>query len=574
MKTIRPIIAGLLGVIALHAHGFDPSDSNRVLVVWNTAWTADNDGDGTQDAQQIKDAYVALRAIPTANVLGIPTQTGLAYAKHTNFYAEIVAPITNKLANLGPSSIDVILMIDGLPIFTPTSNIYISVDNTLMNLESIDPLVSSLGRQAFSYLEPTPTINTDNAHFDHTLYKNAGKNVYMVCRLSAPNAPRGVLNQLEQVRYAERYVATNGINGPVYIDSRWGPYTDIELSTHTNVTSGNYIQLAYGDRNIAYAEHYVTNGLELAWENTGTDFEIGEAGAAFTFATNAFLYGGWYNYSRYLDAFDWLPGSVGCDLNSNSARGMRDGNFWVGGAFQQGLTCASGVLGEPYLDGHARPNVLLYYLLQGYTFAEASHLATPYLDWMCVNLGDPLYAPLREKTVAIDTTAPVFITGFPHVTNVTLTSAAFPFKISSTTTNPETARATISYGLTPACTETNSSLLGYWYWNLPSITNLLSGTTYYYRVTLTDPAGNSTNSSLATFETPPEISLTPSGSNSTHLLSWPSTSNKTYSLTYATNLLAPFSVIAPNLPATPPINIYTNTPSSLPPHYYQLILHP
>ena len=46
---------------------------------------------------------------------------------------------------------------------------------------------------------------------------------------------------------------------------------------------------------------------------------------------------------------------------------------------------ASYVIGEPFRTGHQRPNVLLYYLLHGFSFAEASTLGITSFDGQSVD---------------------------------------------------------------------------------------------------------------------------------------------------------------------------------------------
>src|SRR5262249_28660799 len=155
----------------------------------------------------------------------------------------------------------------------------------------------------------------------------------------------------------------------------------------------------------------------LKWENTTNGLVIGSPGAMFSDgtsasrATRALFYGGWYNYSRYNDVWEWLPGSVVCDLSSASTFGTE--------ALRHGASAASYILSEPYLAGHQRPNILLYYLLHGFSFAEASTLATPTMGWMPINEGDPLYTPLGSNPRIKDTFVPVLAAGYPKISGGT-----------------------------------------------------------------------------------------------------------------------------------------------------------
>jgi uncharacterized protein (TIGR03790 family) len=486
----------LVGCMPPRGLAFGPGDSNRVLVVYNASFTGDGDADGMQDSLQLAQYYANFRSIPASNLLGVASSGS---ASHHAFYNEMVLPIRAKLDELGPANIDVILLMYGLPFSVQEYNGGVCLDNCLINIQRITSW-TNLVWMTNPYLEASPTFGADKGHFDHALYHSGGSNIYMVCRLAAPGGLWGVVNQLEQIRYAEKYISTNQFLGVTYVDSRFKNYTDEELSTNAYIVAGSYIDYDGADANIAYTEHYVSaKNLPLGWEKSGSS--IGGGSASIQRATNAFLYGGWYNFQSYRNAFDWLPGSVGCDLNSDSASGMLNGNAWVGGAFQQGLSCASGVIGEPYVNGHPRPNVLLYYLLEGYAFAEASALATPSINWQGVNLGDPLYAPFREKPPAADEAAPVIAAGFPYVSATNLNGAAITFQIAGSSEEPEVARAVLYYGLTPDCPLSNDTRRGYWVRNSIAVTGLQSSAVYYYYVALTDLAGHTTNSPVKTFET-------------------------------------------------------------------------
>ncbi len=86
---------------------------------------------------------------------------------------------------------------------------------------------------------------------------------------------------------------------------------------------------------------------------------------------------------------------------------MRTGQgTFLANSFRLGLTCGVGCVTEPYLTGHARPEVFVYYMLNGFNFAEASYLSQPVFKWQGIHIGDPLYNPNKSKTPTLDTTAP------------------------------------------------------------------------------------------------------------------------------------------------------------------------
>ena len=488
------------------------SDTNRVLVVYNSSWTQDSDGDGVQDSLQVANYYAAMHGIPTNHILGVatPPAPSLMYPTHTSFWTNLVVPIQNKLTELGPTNIDVILTVYGVPLKTydaDNSSLIICVDSCLAAVFG-----STTNAQATqiinTYHDWAPGFDANPGHFSHAVYANYdGTPMYLVCRLQGELHTGGglwdAINMLDQALYAQMYFSTNYYGAVGYVNSRYGPYTDAQLTASTAVQIGFYDNYADADCNISYAEHYIAAaGIGLRWLNDGKSDEIGWAGALWDdgtpalVATNAFLYGGWYNYARYNDAFAWLPGSVGTDLNSGS------GVIWGDGAQAHGLTCMSGVVSEPYLDGNPWPNELLYYILQGYTYAEAAALATQYFNWQIVNCGDPLYAPFAPRGAPIcDTNLPVFTSGYPYSTNVTLTQATVFFMVNSSAAQPKVVRSQVEYGTGGSYSQTNSTLEGFWRRNSLLLTNLSTSTTYHYRVKVWDVFGNTTDSSDATFTT-------------------------------------------------------------------------
>ena len=490
----------LTGVVS----AFDHTDSNRVLVVYNASFTADSDGNGTQDSLQLAQYYADFRGIPETNVLGL-TLSSSSYLSVEQVKSQMAQPIMERLNQLGETNIDVVLLIQGVPYWTKgydphRGQVNICLDNCLITL----PRVQTVSADYFSiiyyhsYFERSPTFGTDKGHFDHSLYKYGGSNMFMTCRLSAPNRPWGVMNQLEQIRYADKYISTNQYMGVSYVDSRRGWRDLAQLSNDTDVITGSYSGYEEFDKNLAYACTYVlSKNLPLGWEYSGS--VIG--GSGLPLATNAILYGGWYNFQSYNNYFEWMPGSVGCDLSSDSAYGHESGSSWVGGAFNQGLSCGSGVLTESYLTGHQHPNVLMYYLLQGYTFAEASTLSMQYLNWMMVNLGDPLHAPFREKTMSPDISMPVIAAGYPYISQTNLNSATVQFRINVDTSEPEVVHCGVTYGFTTNCEIGTQWRKGYWIKNALTISGLHSGSNYYYYVSHSDVAGNITNSPIQIFET-------------------------------------------------------------------------
>jgi uncharacterized protein (TIGR03790 family) len=115
---------------------------------------------------------------------------------------------------------------------------------------------------------------------------------------------------------------------------------------------------------------------------------------------NTGLYVGWYNYYTYNDAFTWIPGAIGWDLNSVSAADPRGTTTWVPNALARGITITSGPMDEPYLEGMARPAGVIRNLLEGANAGDAFLRNTRWLKWRVIHFGDPLYQPFGAGSPA------------------------------------------------------------------------------------------------------------------------------------------------------------------------------
>jgi len=483
--------------------------SSRVLIVY-PANGLDSNLDGTNDSKQLADYYAQKRGIPAANILGVTItvlRNGFYYVgEYSTFYNDLVGPIKSRLAKLGPANIDVILLVGAIP--TSVRNAKdegVTVDNSLMMLSALDPKTNLISMVPNPYFEPTPSFGTDLGHFDHKFKHLGTHDIYMVSRLER-------MDQVDHALYADRFLSPEPgyYNGNMYVDSQWGqtgngpnvpPFTDAFLASQVAVQRGDYYNAALNaDMNIAFSERFVTrSGFPLKWENTTNGLVIGSPGAVFsdgtsaTEAPRALFYGGWYNFRNYFDVWRWLPGSVACDLNSASTFGVE--------ALNHGASAAAYAWGEPYRTGHQRPHVLIYYLLNGYSFAEASTLSTPTMGWMAINSGDPLYAPTAPKKPIKDTFAPTLGQGYPIIAGGAQRSDRIVHLMINDTNEPEVVLARVDYGTDTNYGSTATSRTGYSKRPTVALTGLKDRTLYHYRVTLEDPVGNVTVTGDLTFNT-------------------------------------------------------------------------
>jgi len=117
--------------------------------------------------------------------------------------------------------------------------------------------------------------------------------------------------------------------------------------------------------------------------------------------TNLMGYFSWgSNDSRFTDAayqsLRFAPGSIGDTAVSTSARSflpVTEGQSMIADLITHGLTCVKGDTDEPLLQAMAVPSILLDRYTSGFTMAESFYMASPFVGWEDVYIGDPLCCP-------------------------------------------------------------------------------------------------------------------------------------------------------------------------------------
>ncbi len=252
-----------------------PSPQN-ILIVYNSNYTIDSDGDGVQDSLEVAQYYAAKRGVPLSNILGVPCSVTAVYTNYQSFHDEMIVPIRNKLAALGPTNIDVILLCYFTPYIVPNSDgDQVSLDSALTVVTARSDTYDDISLKANPYFDTAPSFNKSPGRFNHAVDKVNGQDMYLVTRLDGATVSARRCEQVDGALYGERYISNQAgyYGGTGYVNSRAGygstRYTDAALSADNEVKSGNVYQYGTVDRCIAYTEHYITAaGFPLKWQNT------------------------------------------------------------------------------------------------------------------------------------------------------------------------------------------------------------------------------------------------------------------------------------------------------------------
>jgi uncharacterized protein (TIGR03790 family) len=227
-------------------------------------------------------------------------------------------------------------------------------------------------------------------HYNYDSLGAARRATMMVSRLAAPSVELAM--KLVDTAIA---VEKTGLSGKVYLDARG---FDFNAATDQRGTSGEYDQSL---RDLAARLQKHTK-LIVVLDNKAELFQP-------TACPDAALYCGWYSLGKYVDAFTWKPGAVGYHLASMEAQTLTTpgSQVWCNAMLERGVTATLGPVEEPYLLSFPLPDDFFSLLLTGrHTLAETYYRTCPYLSWVMVLVGDPLYNPFRNNPQITDDELP------------------------------------------------------------------------------------------------------------------------------------------------------------------------
>ncbi len=220
--------------------------------------------------------------------------------------------------------------------------------------------------------------------FQNKKIKDMPESALLVSRLDGPTV-RIVKRVIDDSLLAE----TNGLKGKAYFDARWPDPGKSDLKGY-----------AYYDASLHKAAAIVRADKlmsETVLDEKESLFQPGEC-------DDAALYCGWYSLGKYIDAFKWVPGSVGFHIASRECETLREpgSTVWCKMMLEKGIAATVGPVGEPYVEAFPVPEVFFGLLLEGEkTLVECFASSSPFLSWRMILIGDPLYRPFPAHLKAL-----------------------------------------------------------------------------------------------------------------------------------------------------------------------------
>ena len=349
-------------------------------------------------SERIAARYVRARRIPAENVVALRTGATEEVTR-AQYEEQIEGPIAAWIRRHAiHDRIFYIVLTKGIPLRISGSvgraGTAASVDSelTLLYRKLVGTRVAVVGPQ------PNPFHASVGATAFRGLFSHADQDIYLVSRLDGFSEP-------DVIALIDRGSAAIA-NGDFVLDSKGKssaetPELWLKATADALVAAGLSERVLLestpdsvpGRKNVLGYASWGSNDPSIRTRRFGLGFVPGALATMFVSA-------GARTFEPPPDT--WKPGAAQ-DIQS-SYRGSPQS--LVADLVREGVTGVSGYVGEPFLDGTIRPDILFPAYVSGLNLVEAFYAAMPYLSWQTVVVGDPLCAPFRLKTLPPEQTAP------------------------------------------------------------------------------------------------------------------------------------------------------------------------
>lgn len=366
-----PALAAFVSAAAVQAQPLP----ERVLLVYNPS---------DAESADVAAHYRSARGIPSANLCSV-NPPPLPTLSQEQFESSIRAPVRTCLNTVGRGKILYLVLAYLTPQRLIVSDRLFATDSALADIwdETAADFMSGPDAppKAHGYYAEAQTMGNIYPPFVSLASWRASsgaKTIYSVFRLDGPT-PAIAKNLVTKAMQAE----SGGLSGIGCFDRRFG---GIDLQPDSGYQAADW--------DLARAAAFVREaGYTVVEDTNGAEFGTVPAPAR---CDSAALYSGWYSFGQYPDAFSWNPGAIGFHLDSASAANVRSGTNFTARALLAGITVTGGAVNEPYLEGLVRADGFFRNLLEGAPVGDAMLRNLPWLKWMNVTVGDPLYTPFPD----------------------------------------------------------------------------------------------------------------------------------------------------------------------------------
>ncbi len=323
-----------------------PVAVERVLVVENTR---------SDDSVAIASYYQSKHKLPRANLIRISASLEEECSLQ-EFHDQIETPIKTYLAS-SKLKIDYVVLTKGIPIRThegPAGGF------------SVDSLLATMDWAQLTTRSPNPYF-ARNERFSHARY-----NLYLVTRLIG-------YTRADCLRLVDYALAARPSKGPFLIHTGPGHEEDGYRPVNDGMREAHQILTKRGlNSTLDTANRFPGSASDLAgyfsWGSNDSRFDKSA-----------------YNSLRF------RTGAIAETAVSTSARTFENpnasGQSLIGDLVAQGVTGCKGYVSEPFADSIARADILFARYTAGYTLAESFYMASQYLHWKDMVIGDPICAP-------------------------------------------------------------------------------------------------------------------------------------------------------------------------------------
>jgi len=380
-----------------------PAAATALTLLWLTvtgdaaAQSADNVAviinDNSAASQLIGEHYVRKRSIPAANVIRIHAPTDESIDRAT-YNATIEGPIGEALGRAGlQDQIAYIVLTKGVPLrvngSAGQSGTVSSVDSelTLLYRRLTGVTVETTGQIPNPYFLGTGPLR-DARRFSHREH-----DIYLVTRLDAFT--------VEEATTLVDSALTAGPVGRIVLDERGALVARagedwLEQTAQAIRSMGDPERVLLETTPKPAALNDAVVGY-FAWGSTDPQLRKRSVGLRFAPGAIAGTYAGADARTFEAPPPEWVPMKESTNRATWFAGSPQS---LVGDLIREGVTGVAGNIGEPFLQGIVRPNVLFPAYLAGFNLAEAFYLATPFLSWQTVIIGDPLCQPFPRHQLA------------------------------------------------------------------------------------------------------------------------------------------------------------------------------